>query len=254
MIRENSFVALFIAMTSCCCTDCADIAKNTETPAIPVQSLAGKNILFVYGGWEGHHPEECRDLYVPWMQDQGAAIVVSNSLDIYTDTLVMRSMDLIVQVWTMGEITKPQLQGLLEAVENGAGIAGWHGGLGDAFRNTPEYQFMIGGQWVAHPGGEIAHAVQISDHDDPVTKDVADFTLHSEQYYMHVDPNVHVLATTTFSGAHADWIDGHTMPVVWKTAYGKGRVFYNSVGHRMEDHAVPEFATMMKRGIIWACR
>jgi type 1 glutamine amidotransferase len=236
------------------CVPRTDVPKSDEVQGSLPKSLAGKTILFVYGGWEGHHPEACRDLYVPWMRQQGAAIIVSNSLDIYTDTLVMQSADLIVQIWTMGEITEPQLQGLLAAVRSGTGIAGWHGGLGDAFRNAPEYQFMIGGQWVAHPGGIIDYSITIADHDDPVTRDITDFSVHTEQYYMHVDPNVHVLATTTFNGDHADWIDGYTMPVTWKTRYGKGRVFYNAIGHRMEDHAVPEFETMMKRGMLWACR
>ena len=69
---------------------------------------------------------------------------------------------------------------------------------------------------------------------------------------MHVDPNVKVLATTTFSGEHAEWIDGATMPVVWKKTYGKGRVFYTSLGHVAKDFDVPEALEILKRGIRWA--
>jgi type 1 glutamine amidotransferase len=94
--------------------------------------------------------------------------------------------------------------------------------------------------------------VQIKDQDDPVTKGLNEFHMVSEQYYMHVDPNMKVLATTTFSDEHADWIDGCTMPVVWKKLYGKGRVFYSSLGHVMKDFEVPEALEIQKRGIRWA--
>ena len=214
--------------------------------------LTGKKVLFVWGGWAGHDPTLCRDIFVPWMQQEGAEVTVSDNLDVYTNKELMQSVDLIVQIWTMGEITSEQERGLLEAVKAGAGLAGWHGGLGDAFRNNTEYQFMVGGQWVAHPGGVIDYQVNITDREDPVTMGIKDFAMHSEQYYMHVDPNVRVLATTTFNGEHASWINGCVMPVMWKKYYGKGRVFYSSLGHVASDFNVPEALETMKRGIVWA--
>lgn len=217
-------------------------------------SLKGKKILFVWGGWEGHEPAPCRDLFVPWMQSEGAEVTVKDNLDCYTDATLMEKMDLIVQIWTMGQITNEQEQGLLKAVRNGAGLAGWHGGIGDSFRNNVEYQFMVGGQWVAHPGGVIDYDVKIIDHKDPVTKGLSDFHMKSEQYYVHVDPNVKVLATTRFSGDHASWIDGCVIPVVWKKMYGKGRVFYSSLGHIAKDFEVKENFEIMKRGIRWAAQ
>ncbi len=215
-------------------------------------TLDGKNVLFVWGGWAGHEPEECRDILVPWMIEEGAEVTVSDNLDIYTDEEFMNSLDLIVQIWTMGQITKEQEKGLLSAVKSGIGIAGWHGGLGDAFRNNTEYQFMIGGQWVAHPGGVIDYHVDITNKKDYVTKGLSSFDMHSEQYYMHVDPNCKVLATTTFDGEHAPWSKGAVVPIVWKKTYGEGRVFYNSLGHVASDFEVPEALEMMKRGIRWA--
>ncbi|MEZ4996565.1 MAG: ThuA domain-containing protein [Bacteroidales bacterium] len=148
----------------------------------------------------------------------------------------------------MSEITSAQEGGLLSAVRGGAGLAGWHGGLADAFRNNPAYQYMVGGQWVAHPGGVIDYNVTITDPDDPVTRGLREFRMHSEQYYMHVDPNVKVLATTTFTGEHDYWSEGCTMPVVWKKMYGKGRVFYSSLGHVAADMDVPEALEILRRG------
>lgn len=209
--------------------------------------------LFVYGGWPGHAPERYRELLVPWLESEGFEVRVEASLDVYTDAEYMASVDLVVQIWTMGTITPQQMNGLLDAVENGAGIAGWHGGLGDAFRDSPRYQFMIGGQWVEHPGNDgMPYRVNIISHDDPITTGLDDFDVVSEQYYMHVDPNNQVLATTTFTSEHDPWIKGATMPVVWKKTWGRGRVFYTSLGHQPEVYQVPEALEILKRGILWA--
>ena len=135
-----------------------------------------KKILFVYGGWEGHEPEKMRDLIVPWLESEGHTVTVSPSLDSYLDKKLMKKLDLILQIYTMSEITEDQEKGLLKAVrERGVSLAGWHGGLGDAFRKNVEYQFMVGGQWVSHPGGIIDYTVNIIDHDDPITRGLKDF-------------------------------------------------------------------------------
>jgi|TARA_Y100000310_G_scaffold211880_2_gene212607 hypothetical protein len=212
-----------------------------------------KSVLFVYGGWEGHEPEKCRDLFVPWLRDEGFKVTVSSSLDSYLDEDLMNSIDLVIQIYTMSSITEEQEKMLLSAVRNkGVAIAGWHGGLADAFRNNPDYQFMVGGQWVAHPGDIIDYKVNIVDHKDPITRGLSDFMVHSEQYYMHIDPANEVLAETTFSGKNVYWIDGFTMPVVWKKRYGKGNVFYTSLGHTVDVFDIPEALTIVKRGILWA--
>lgn len=211
--------------------------------------------LFIYGGWNGHAPERFRDIMVPWLQSQGFEVTVSPNLDPYADEKLMSEVDLIVQIFTQEKISKEQLKGLLTAVENGAGIAGWHGGLGDAFHESQRYEYMIGGQWVEHPGNDgVKFRVNITDHEDPITYGLNDFDVVSEQYYMHIDPNNKVLATTTFNADHDYWVDGATMPVAWKKVYGKGRVFYISLGHQPEVFDVPEAMTMLQRGILWASK
>lgn len=226
--------------------------ENTGEAFNPLPSLKGKKILYTWGGWDGHEPEQSVSLFKPWLESEGATVEVYNSLDPYADASFMSQIDLVIQIFTMSEISNEQEKGLMEAVKNGMGLAGWHGGLCDSFRQNVAYQFMTGGQWVAHPGGVIDYHVQIIDHKDPVTNGLKDFDMHSEQYYMHVDPNMKVLATTEFSGDHAEWIDGCTMPVVWKKMHGKGRVFYSSLGHVMSDFEVPQALEIMKRGIRWA--
>lgn len=233
------------ALTSC---------DNPKEAPKALPSLSGKKVLFSYGGWPGHAPEKWRDFMVPWLEENDAEVVQTNTLDTYTDRPLMQSIDLVIQVNTMSEITPVQEKGLLEAIRiNGTGMAGWHGGMGDSFRNSTEYQFMTGGQFVAHPGGVVDYVVNILNREDSITVGLSDFQLSDEQYYMHVDPNVKVLATTEFSGEHCDWIDGCTMPVAWKKMYGKGRVFYASFGHALEFLGkASDSIEIIKRGIRWA--
>ncbi len=212
----------------------------------------GKKVLMLWGGWDGHEPKQCTDIFAAFLENQGFEVIISNTLDSYLDTELMMSLDLIVQTFTMSTITNEQEKGLLDAVKSGVNIAGWHGGLGDSFRQNVNYQFMVGGQWVAHPGGVIDYRIHIIEHEDPITRGLSDFDMHSEQYYMHVDPINEVLATTTFNADHAPWIDGVVMPVVWKKMYGKGRVFYSSLGHKAVDFDVPEARIIMQRGMLWA--
>lgn len=211
-----------------------------------------KKVLMVGGGWSGHEPEKCIAIFAPLLQDAGYAVEISDTLDSYLQQEKMLSYSLIVQVWTMGTITAEQRQGLLDAVASGVGFAGWHGGMADSFRDDPAYQFMVGGQWVAHPGDIIDYEVNIVNHDDPITAGIEDFRMHSEQYYMHVDPSNEVLATTTFSDEYVPWIGGVTMPVVWKRRWGNGRVFYSSLGHVAADFETAEAREITRRGLVWA--
>ena len=170
----------------------------------------------------------------------------------------MDSLNLVVPIWTMGEIDKEQSDGLLRSIREGVGIAGWHGGMCDAFRDNTDYQFMTGGQFVAHPGGHVpAYEVNIADPDHEIVRGLGNFTMrNTEQFYMHVDPSNRVLATTTFNGKWGDvpWTEGCVMPAVWTRMFGKGRVFYSSVGHTVKDFSVPEALEIVRRGMLWASR
>ncbi|MEZ4860752.1 MAG: ThuA domain-containing protein [Caldilineaceae bacterium] len=213
-----------------------------------------KKALIVWGGWSGHEPKLCADIFAPLLRERDFDVTVSDNLDIYLNTEFMHSLDLVTPIWTMGTITKEQEKGLLTAIASGVGLAGWHGGMADAFRNNTEYQWMVGGQWVAHPGNIIDYKVNIIDHNDPITAGLQDFDMHSEQYYMHVDPANQVLATTTFTGEHAHWVKGTVMPVVWKRMWDQGKVFYSSLGHVAKDFNVAEAKEIQIRGMMWASR
>jgi uncharacterized protein len=215
-----------------------------------------KKALITWGGWDGHDPEQYAATFANLLIADDFQVDVVHTLDCYVDAAYLQSLNVIVQAWTMSTITREQEQGLLAAVKSGVGIAGIHGGLGDSFRNNTDYQWMVGGQWVAHPGGVVDYTVNITEPNDPIVAGLQDFAMHSEQYYMHVDPTNEVLATTTFSGEHAGahWIKGCVMPVVWKRRWGDGKIFYSSLGHVIKDFEVPEAKEIFRRGMLWAAR
>jgi type 1 glutamine amidotransferase len=212
-----------------------------------------REALIVWGGWSGHESEIGAQIINDWLKEEGFKVYVENTTEAFADPAIA-DMSLIVPIYTMSKIEKEELDNLTKAVEGGVGLGGYHGGMCDAFRDAVDYQFMCGGQWVAHPGNVIDYRVDIVKPDDPVVEGIEDFDYHSEQYYMHVDPSNEVLATTTFSGSHCSWIEGVVMPVVWKRRHGKGRVFYSSLGHVAAEFEVPQMATILRRGLVWAAR
>jgi uncharacterized protein len=218
-----------------------------------------REALIVWGGWNGHQPKQVGEIFTRVLREEGFKVEVSDTLDAFKDEAKLMGLSLIVPVWTMGKIAGEQLKPVVNAVTSGVGIAGCHGGMCDSFREATEWQFMTGGQWVAHPGNDgVKYSIHIKDPDHEITRGLKDFEVASEQYYMHVDPAVRVLATTTFP---TSGVDGpHTgnaffeMPQVWTKYYGQGRVFYNALGHQANIFDIPEALELMRRGFRWAAK
>jgi type 1 glutamine amidotransferase len=205
----------------------------------------------VWGGWDGHTPRETGEIFAEQLRRRGVAVRVENSLQPLTEPALASQTDLIVPIWTMGEMSADQWKGVHEAVRSGVGLAGVHGGMGDAFRGRVEYQWMVGGQFLGHPHvGE--YTVRLTGARSPITRGMKRrFAYVSEQYYMQVDPAVRVLAVTTYRHEGATV----TMPVVWTKRWGKGRVFYSALGHVADEfRKYPHVLDMTVRGMLWAAR
>lgn len=218
--------------------------------------MADKKALIVWGGWDGHQPEQVAQLFHTALTEKGFSVEVSDTLDAFTDEEKLLGLDLIVPCWTMGKITGEQLNPVVKAVKSGVGIGGVHGGMCDSFRDATEWQFMTGGQWVAHPGNDgVEYTVKVTQPDHFITTGTpAEFPVKSEQYYMHVDPGAQVLATTSFPIADGPHVKNGPveMPVVWTKYYGEGRVFYCSLGHHADTVADPVVLNLCTRGLLWA--
>jgi uncharacterized protein len=237
--------------------------------------LMTKSALITWGGWDGHTPMQSCLVMKEILEAEGFEVdfepeaeidqmkkkLLANGFSIkgnigplnHPDYL--EDLDLIVFCHTMSEISSVEEKNLINAVMDGVGLVGWHGGLCDSFRNNVEYQFMTGAQWVAHPGGAgTTYDVNFveSKKDNPIIKGIADFSITSEQYYLHVDPTIEVLATTKFKSMAMPWINGAIMPAVYRKRWGEGKIFYASYGHTAKDFDIPEAREVMKRGMLWA--
>ncbi|BFH63147.1 ThuA domain-containing protein [Paenibacillus azoreducens] len=214
-----------------------------------------KKALIVWGGWLGHQPEEVSALFRKVLEAEGFEVELSDTLAAFDDEAKLKSLDLIIPVWTMGEISQERVNHVSAAVQSGVGLAGCHGGMCDAFRSNVDWQFMTGGNWVAHPGNDgTSHRINIVNASSPLVEGIEDFDVVTEQYYLHVDPAIEVLATTRFpvaEGPHAanKAVD---MPVVWTKRWGHGRVFYCSLGHQADVIEMPPVKEIMRRGLLWA--
>jgi type 1 glutamine amidotransferase len=221
------------------------------------KSLMAKTALIVWGGWDGHEPRQVAEVYHRVLTEDGFTVEVSDTLDAFKDEAKLMGLNLIVPHWTMGKITPEQVNPIMKAVQSGVGLAGAHGGMCDAFRENTDWQFMTGGQFVSHPGNDgTEYPVKIAPTRSVITEGITDFVVRSEQYYMHVDPAIKVLAYTPFPVADGPHVgNGQVdMPVVWTKVWGKGRVFYNSLGHSAALLASEPCLTIMRRGFAWAAK
>ncbi len=216
-----------------------------------------KKALIFQGGWDGHEPEKVSVRFAGILQKNGYEVRITDTLETLNDYDYLASLDLIVPCWTGGQLPWEYSENVCRAVSDAAvGLAGCHGGMCDAFREDTNWQFMTGGQWVSHPGGDgTNYVVNIRRGSSPIVEGLEDFPVCSEQYYLHVDPAIEVLATTRFPVAKDCHILNKPidMPVIWTKYWGAGRVFYNSLGHHdnVFDNS-PTAQVLMERGMLWA--
>ena len=216
-----------------------------------------RHALIVRGGWEGHVPVEATNRFIPFLESNGFEVEVSETLDAYLDAERMGAVDLVLQIWTMGEITQEQFEGLATAVRGGVGFAGWHGGIVDAFRNNPDYLQLTGGQFATHPGGFRPHSVSVVPEraDHPIVEGLTTWDLDTEQYWILTDAYNDVLATTCYRPEEGwPWHRDVVMPAVWTRQWGQGRVFVSTIGHKLDDLDHPSVRTLTERGLLWASR
>ena len=222
-----------------------------------MDSTRTRQALIVRGGWEGHSPVEATERFLPFLKENGCAVEVHDEPDVYADAEKLAATDLVVQCYTQGVATDEQVLGLSAAVHAGTGLAGWHGGVCDSFRGSPDYLHLTGGQWAAHPGGFVEHEVAIvperAGHE--IVAGLDRWRLDTEQYWVLTDELNDVLATTTFPvGDDTPWREEVTCPAVWTRRWGRGKVFVSTIGHKLEDLDHPDVRTLTERGLLWASR
>src|SRR5210317_677575 len=220
-----------------------------------------KKALFLAGGWEGHEPQETSRFISNEIEKYNIESEIINDLDILGEKNKLEKYDIILPVWTMGKIEdnnwnlkNSKIGNLQEVIYSGVGLAGWHGGMGDAFRDNTNYQFLVGSQFVCHPGDFVDYEVIIKDSKHEITRGLDNFKVHSEQYFLHYDPSVEIIASTKFDNKYHEWIDGVEMPIAYTKKWGNGNIFYCSIGHYLKDFENVNVLKMISQGINWAVR
>ena len=212
-----------------------------------------KSALVVWGGLELHEPEKGAHVVREILEGEGFSVTVTDDYTALGGADV-GSYDLIVPQITGGELDRENSIRLSSAIEAGTGLAAFHHGIATTFPGNARMRFLGGCTFATHPGDIITYRVDPIVKDDPIMAGIESFEHTSEQSFLHVDPSVEVLATTTFSGEHASWKKGVAMPVVYKSAFGNGRVFYTALGHTPAELEKPEIMTILHRGLLWAAR
>lgn len=208
-----------------------------------------KKALLFSGGWDGHQPEVVGSRIAEALREHSVETEHVFSLDRLDEAKALSAFDVIIPNWTMGQISDQRLRNLLEAVREGVGLAGIHGGAGDAFRGQVEYEWMVGGHFVGHPHVG-PYDVRRTTRTSPITEHLPSrFAYDSEQYYLLVDPGIEVLADTIYRFEDRECV----MPVAWTKFWGRGRVFYSALGHNpAEFDRFPDAWQLTLRGILWA--
>lgn len=142
--------------------------------------------------------------------------------------------------------------------EDGKGFVGIHSAT-ITFTNWPEYGKMIGGYFDEHPWGTFEAPVVV---DDPNFPGMAQwphaFTIKDEIYQVKdfSREQCRVLMSLDASKLNLDNARVHRkdkdFAVAWAKMYGKGRVYYSTLGHVVENWDDPAFQKMYSGAIQWA--
>ncbi|MBP3347856.1 MAG: ThuA domain-containing protein [Clostridia bacterium] len=210
-----------------------------------------KKALIVCGN-DFHDPENISALFAEMLKELDCESTITWDPKALHGNL--REYDLFIPLFTHADYADSTVSNISNAVANGLCMVGCHGGMSDACPSNLEWQLMVGSHWVAHPGCEIDYRVNV-DKSSELIGDIEDFDVWTEQYYNLIDPAVKVHATTDVVelGRPHNANGVIKLPVVYTKMWGKGKIYYNALGH---DVAVfekyPGAKEMMRKGFMWA--
>lgn len=252
--QKPQFLRIIQQKLTCFISSFILYSKRTLLTLANKEKPMTKKALVFYGGWDGHEPHQVAEHFKQLLEQAGCEVDLYDDLSCLDNKESLMTYHVFVPIWTMGELTKERSENISEAIGAGAGLIGCHGGMCDAFRSNVLWQFITGGNWVSHPGGDgVPYKVEFTNASSSLTEGFSDFEVKSEHYYLHVDPCVEVLATTRFPNVH--WYHSTNkavaMPVIWTKRWGHGRVYYTSLGHHADIIQETQVSQLLERGINW---
>ena len=142
--------------------------------------------------------------------------------------------------------------------EDGKGFVATHAGA-TAFFSWPEFGEMLGGRFDEHPWGITEATVIVEDRQSPITRHLSPAFAVTDEHYQLKDfsrKNVHVLARLDpakldLKAPLVHRTDGD-FAVAYTREYGRGRVFYSTLGHPRELWDTPWLQKMYFEALIWS--
>ena len=128
-----------------------------------------RKAMIVWGGWPGHDPDLCASMMRGWLKQEGFEVRIETSTAAFADPAI-HELSLIVPIYTMSKIEKPEALNLCAAVRAASGSPAIMAACVTRSANSVDYQFLCGGQWVAHPGNIIDYKVDLTRPDDPIMR------------------------------------------------------------------------------------
>ena len=170
--------------------------------------------------------------------------------------------DVIVFASTSGELDMDasQKQDMMSFIkEDGKGFVGIHSAL-DTNYTWPEYGEMLGGWFDEHPWMTFNAPIINEDPSFPAVRHFpAAFVKYDEIYQPKDWSREKVNVLLSLDAAKLDYDNNpkihradHDFAVAWSKMYGKGRVFYSTLGHTEESWEDPDVRTMYFEAIKWA--
>jgi uncharacterized protein len=233
---------------------CSSQSSPTSTPMIP-SGPAGAAVrvlmLTATAGFRHDSIATARQVLTSLGTSSGQFTITATEDLSSINASTLASYDVLFFAMTSGELafTAAQKASILAFVSNGGGFLGAHSAT-DTLYEWPEYGALVGAYFREHPWTQLASIV-VEDRAHPATAGLGDrFAIHEEFYAFRENPRPRVqvlLRLDTVSvGATGDY------PLAWVQSYGRGRVYYNALGHFDSTWNDPQFQRQITAAIRWA--
>lgn len=217
-------------------------------------------VIFCYNDTIWHKGSNKSVFWAQKLEEDGFEVERIGSTEPLFDKKLLSEIDLLVMSWSEDHITREMALNLCDAVGfDGLGLAGYHE-TSTAFRQY-HWHWMFGSFMATHPGyvknrWQHKYTVHVTNPDDPIMRGITDFEHCSEQFYLfHDGDNLNeVLADTTMTESDYPWMVGCKSPVAYKRQWGKGKIFYSTLGHSVEEFECENVYKIQHRGMVWASK
>ena len=167
-------------------------------------------------------------------------------------TLSIDQYDVILFYLNADPLLPDQEEGLERFLNNGGGLVALHGSSA-SFKDSELWGKVVGGRFIGHARGTSALRITFVDRMHPITAGINDFETTDEEYCHELEPTVarHVLGRFVARPPKSVCPDGPN-EMMWTREFGRGRVFYNSLGHNVATWENEAWQRLVIQGIQWA--